>query len=278
MTEKSLIFGLMASFNKTEYSITDLQYLTNPFEVSETSLRTNLSRLQKAGVLSSSREGKTALYRFSGKGKKISGNVSFSFSSPDWGGWDETWYTYSFTVPQIGKTDRYRIRTKLRAYRFASLYPGLYIRPYQEREKIETVFQDQLLLRHGDLLKSKFIHPLDTERAGSIWQLELINRGFENALCNLEDLRKELSGGPESGQNLLPAKALIGKMKGGSILIEAIAADPLLPDRFLPDHWSGDRIRRVFKDWDREMTEISKPYWKKITSGQKSGGNNENTG
>jgi DNA-binding transcriptional regulator PaaX len=50
----------------------------------------------------------------------------------------------------------------------------------------------------------------------------------------------------------------------GNKVVKQLFKDPLLPDKFLPINWYGEKLRVKFKKWDNETTENSKPYWKKI--------------
>lgn len=61
-----------------------------------------------------------------------------------------------------------------------------------------------------------------------------------------------------------PKESLIGKMEIGNLVVPILFKDPLLPDRFLPKDWHGDKLRQQFREWDRMATEKSKPYWEKI--------------
>ena len=53
MKDSDLIYGIMASLGEDEYSVNYLKYLLSPFNVTDSSLRTVLSRMQKSGVIES---------------------------------------------------------------------------------------------------------------------------------------------------------------------------------------------------------------------------------
>ncbi len=86
--------------------------LTTPFKISEPSLRTNLSRMVSKGVLQVRKEKRKAFYRFTTLSGKIGSNVSLSFKTPDWSGWNNKWWGISFSLPEIEKSERYKIRTR----------------------------------------------------------------------------------------------------------------------------------------------------------------------
>ena len=72
MNDNELIFGLMSEFGRHDYSFEELKKLTTPFDVSETSLRTNLSRMIHKDTIQSRKHGKAAYY---GLSKKVAASV-----------------------------------------------------------------------------------------------------------------------------------------------------------------------------------------------------------
>lgn len=101
MNNSELIFGIMSAYGHDDYSFYQLKHLTSPFGVTETSLRTSLSRMVKKQTILSRKEGKSAFYSLSKKGQRISSNVTFSFKELDWSSWDRKWWGVLFTVPEI---------------------------------------------------------------------------------------------------------------------------------------------------------------------------------
>ena len=168
MKDSDLIYGVMASLGKDEYSVNYLKYLLGPFNITDSSLRTVLSRMQKSGVIESKKYG---IYFFNKKGKKISQNVAFSFRSPNWDNWNNTWWGFIYSLPSTEKALRHKVRTKLLSYRFSSLYPGCWIRPLNEEEKIEEKLFDLSNSDYGDLIEMNFQMDPDEIRIQSLWNI-----------------------------------------------------------------------------------------------------------
>ena len=228
MKESDLIFGLMASLGRKEYSIPDLKHLTAPFSISDSSLRTCLSRMSTKEIIKTRKEGKTAFYSFSRKGGNISSNVSFGFKTSDWSKWNNRWLGIIFSVPAIQKEERYRIRRKLQVYRFASLYPGFWIRPYNLSEKIEQKFDDLLSPGFCKLIDCTFMTKLSNADVETLWNLNQLNDDFQKTLKILKQKKKQLN-------NFSPQKAFYHKMIVGNTVIQILFKDPLLPGKLLPD-------------------------------------------
>lgn len=257
VNDSELIFGLMAAFGCQEYSFEELKGLIEPFNVTETSLRTNLSRMIKNNVLSSRKEGKSAFYSLGKKGGNISSNVSFSFKKLDWSQWDGSWWGILFTVPNMEKAQRHSIRKKLLAYRFTNLYPGFWIRPLHPKEKIEMHLETLINNEYCTLIRFDFFREITNEEISRIWRLDEVMHSFEAVI---ETVREHL----DRAQEYTPEEGLKYKLLVGNKIVNALFADPMLPDEFLPSHWKGDELRTLFRDFDSTMTDIARPYVNKI--------------
>ncbi|MEZ5070326.1 MAG: PaaX family transcriptional regulator C-terminal domain-containing protein [Bacteroidales bacterium] len=257
MKESDLIFGLLASQKKAEYSFSDLAWLTAPFRVSETSLRTNLSRMVGSGVLKVRKEGRKAWYGFTPKSAQYSSHVSLGFRNPDWTHWDGRWWGISMTMPKQENSLRYRMTKKLAGHRFALMNPGFWIRPCHPLEQIE--------IRLREVFESPFATPLvfafsrdeDLEAIPGLWKIDSINREFREGLAFLRE-----SQGNDDLEN--PEVAFVRKMEVGDRVVKLLHKDPLLPDGFLPEDWQGGQLRRAFLEWDELVTRKSRPYWERI--------------
>ena len=257
MKDSHLIFGLMASFGKKEYSITDLLHLSKPFNITENSLRTNLSRMKNNTVLTSRKEGKTVYYSFYKKGKKMSLIAELSFNPPNWDNWNNEWLGVLFTIDENNKEKRYQMRKRLIVYRFAPQYPGVWMRPLNRIENEKYNFEKILNNENSKLIRFNYSETITTKEVQNLWKIRSINKEYENGIRIIEKEQKKID-------NLNPELALIQKMEIGNALIELIFKDPLLPPEFLPEDWKGNQLRKEYFALDKILTEISKPYWKKI--------------
>lgn len=257
MKDSELIFGLMASLGREKYSISQLRHFIGPFGTTETSLRTNLSRMVRKGDLESFRDGKTVAYGFSSKAREISANVALGFRSVDWSGWDESWWGVLFSVPELEKEERYRIRKKLTAYRFAPLFAGTWIRPRHSKDKMEIRMQSIRRSPNCRMIRFEVMAGMTKTEAGRLWKLDKVNKAFRKGLDKIQKSRKSV-------ENLSPARAFVLGMETSSEIVDKLFSDPLLPERFLPRAWKGDDLREAFKEWNQLTSERSRPFWEKI--------------
>lgn len=259
MKESDLLFGLMKSFSKDEYSYTDIEWLTKPFGVSETSLRSNLSRMAANNILQVRKEGRRAYYSFTTRSNKLGSNVALAFHTPDWSAWKGDWWGVSLSIPDDHKKGRYSFSKKFSYYRFAAMHPGFWIRPYHKVEQIEYRLKDILEHKFSKVLRFNFYLESELEKIPVLWKVDEINDRFLSCINYIEQCYDEYNL-----EN--PEEALIGKMTIGDIVVKQLASDPLLPEKFLPSNWSGNRLRQIFKEWIQITTKKSRPYWEKIYS------------
>ncbi|MDA3810341.1 MAG: hypothetical protein PF518_08430 [Spirochaetaceae bacterium] len=256
MKESDLIYGIMVSLGKEEYSITYLKYLLGPFNISDSSLRTTLSRMMEKSLLKSRKKGKSVFYSFNTKGKKIGQNVSLSFVMPDWRDWDHTWWGYIYSLPSEEKALRHKVRKKLNAYRFVPLYPGCWIRPFNKSEGIEAGLSDLLCSSFGHLTKMDFITELSKDKIIDLWKIDLINDDFKKGLNTISRSLAILKDS-KSGE------AFYLKMITGNEIVQLLFKDPLLPDCYLPSDWQGAELRKSFFSWEKAVNEKAELFWNK---------------
>jgi len=253
VNDKDLIYGIMASLGEREYSVARLKALVSPFSMSDTSLRTILSRMSTQGLLSSEKRGKQAFYSFAEKGKGIGSNVSLAFCEPDWSGWNGRWWGFLYSLPSGEKALRHKLRTKLEGCRFVSFYPGCWIRPCREEERVVqkiTGFCDGL---KGRLIYMEFPEELSKEEVSTLWKLPLVNASFRSGIEVLDLSEKELDRAD-------PAEAFRLKMEKGDEIVKILFGDPLLPPLYLPVDWAGSELRRRFALWNKRAAEASAPF------------------
>ena len=257
MDTTDTIFGIMASLGKDEYTYSDLKYLTSPFEISDSSLRTNLHRMNKKNLLIIRKENKLAYYSFGEKGKIIGKNVGLGFKNPNWKDWNNQWIAVVFSVPDSEKSLRYKIRKKLEAYRFAPLYPAFWIKPLHKKENIERNFKSLIENKFCTIIRFEYLKEITNKTLNEIWELDEKNNEFVKAINLLEKESKKIN-------TKNPEIAFTKRYKIGNQIIPILSKDPLLPKEFLPSNWMGQKLRKEFLEWDKKVYKVSKPFWEKI--------------
>jgi phenylacetic acid degradation operon negative regulatory protein len=255
MSQSDIMNGLMLSSDRTEFSMATLLFLCKPFSISETNIRTYLSRNIKNGLYSVRKEGKKAYYRPGGKLSEISSNVVNSFRIPEWSNWDNSWWGFSYSVPGNEKPLRHKIRRKLSAYRFGMQNKGFWVRPFRVEEDLESTFHSYKKIPSCRMIQFKYQDSFTYENAEIIWNLNEINAGFEAALSEIQCMEERIS-------EMNPEKAFKVRIELGNRIIPMLSSDPLLPPVLLPENWLGREIRDVYFQQDNMLKQRAKLYIK----------------
>ena len=255
MKAPDLVFSFFAALHLTELSFRQISAIGDIFNITETNLRSILSRMRGQQILETRKDGRTAYYSLSAGSRGIRSNISMHFHDPDWTGWDGSYWTAAFSVSDSRR--RYRIQKKLNAYRFRMLYPGLWLRPQRSEERIETVFQSYMDTGGFDLLSCRPVSSLTVARIAAIYDLERVSRILDEAI---ETAGRSL----ESLERIDERQALVEYLDTGEGLVAGLSEDPLLPPQLLPGGWPGYRLRMIFSRWAETYQDRVIPFVNEI--------------
>jgi phenylacetic acid degradation operon negative regulatory protein len=257
MNDSDIVVGIMASLERSGFSVGELMALTRPLGVTAVSLRTCLSRLKNKGVLSARLLGGKTTYFFSAQRAAVNANIAQSFNEPDWTGWDKSFWGIHLHFSSGDKNGRYRITKKLSLHRFAPLSPGFWIRPCLPREKPdrapESLFPDNCCR----IIRFHPVRPFSKAEAASLWDIAGAQRDMRAAVRQTVDAMNRDRG-------LTPVEAFIERLTTGERIVAALFRDPLLPREFLPADWPAPELRRLFAKFDSTMVSLSRPFWESI--------------
>lgn len=251
MKDADLLFAFFVSLPVTELTASRLMALAEPFGISETSLRSTLSRMHARNLIEIRKEGRTAFYRLGARGRRIGSNVGRRFSDLDWSSWDGSYWGAAFSQPD--SAGRYRRQKKLRAYQFRALYPGLWIRPYHPAENIAAAFEEMLQAGGFDLFRCSFAREISIEKINQLYDLPPTATALYQALT--------LAGQSiTKAPTLTPELAFVEWISRGDSLVKALAEDPQLPAALLPAGWPAPELRKAFITWNRTYFLKSQPF------------------
>ncbi len=261
MTVNELTLGIMASFNIGRLSFEQLSELITPFGITETALRTGLSRMIQNGLMSADRNSRPVSYCLTKKSRTVTGNISAPFKIKTENAWAGDFWGIAYSVPGNDTSRRHRLRKKLSAYRFGSLNPGLWIRPVMESEPPYNGLEDLEDDPACRLIRFTPRSRLTRDECRSIWKLGEKEKSMKDALTLIETALPEIPG-------FAPEEAFIRKMETGKKAVNALAGDPLLPAELLPAGWLADELRNLFALWDREITKAAVAFFIPIIKGE----------
>jgi phenylacetic acid degradation operon negative regulatory protein len=243
-TARSVLASALLGMDPPELPVSQLVRLTGLFGISENRARVALSRMVSAGEAVSSGSGS---YRLAGHLIERQSRQSASRSgirSPYTGEWQLVVVTTSGSTADI----RAERRRALAYARLAELREGVWMRP----DNVAVVIPAEVA-RDLDVMTAR---PDDPHRlVGQLWD---VSGWSQQADALVDQLAALVPDGPTA---LAPGFAL------SAAVLRHLQADPLLPEQLLPSDWPGERLRRVYDQWDREYRDTlaawsraSEPY------------------
>ncbi|MBN2085811.1 MAG: hypothetical protein JW748_11365 [Anaerolineales bacterium] len=251
MKATDILFAFFAALSVDELSMRQIMALALPFGITETNIRSALSRMHARNIINIRKRNRTAFYRMGSRGGRIGSNVSRHFREPDWSGWKGAFWVSAFSLPD--SRARHQVQKKLLAYRFRPLYPGIWIRPLQAEESIPEVFKDLLQWKGFDLFQGTFTGVISRERIMELFEIQKATKSIRKVLQEARRSCRTVSG-------LSPEAAFVQRLRMGDRIVKTLVQDPLLPPAYLPATYPAPELRRVFKRWNTLYVERSAPF------------------
>lgn len=214
------------------------------FAVSDVAARAALSRMVKHGLLSSTRSGRNTYYSMTPRAQTIMRQgairiVSFGRDEPDT--WDGHWSVVAFSVPEVNRSAREALRTRLRWLGFAPLYDALWVSPHPRHEAAVRELTDLGVTASTALLATTPDLATGTVPPQSAWDLDGIAQMYRDFVAAWEPTHAALGTG-----DLPPVDALIRRTEIMDAWRAFPGLDPDLPHRLLPADWPRPQARELF--------------------------------
>jgi phenylacetic acid degradation operon negative regulatory protein len=225
--------------------------LLAPFGINERLTRTSVFRLARDGWLAGETHGRQSRYRLTGEGRaRFEAAYRRIYSPPieDWAGeWDMV------VDPQgaAPAAERARLRDELRWDGFATLAPGVYVRPLTDataREEVARLGAAAralvLRVRDGDAGA-----PALADRVSELWDLRAVAEGYRRFLTLfggvIDRFRMRDIDASDPAQCFVVRTLLIHAFR------RVLLRDPRLPPALVPLDWPGAAAYALTRDFYR---------------------------
>jgi phenylacetic acid degradation operon negative regulatory protein len=206
-------------------------------------VRQALARTAKAGLLSSSRDGRQASWTLTDRGTRLLTDGTdriyrFGLDRPEW---DGRWLLVMVTVPETNRHLRYRLRLRLAWDGFALIAPGVWMSPWVDREVEAKAALEDLGLEGGVLSfvgQPGALGPLE-DRVSAAWDLAEVAAEYDAFVRATEAKSAQPSDDAACFADLV---SLVHDWR------HFPGADPGLPAQLLPDPWAGRAAARLFHE------------------------------
>lgn len=217
------------------------------FGISAQAARAALSRVQRAGYLEGTREGRNTSYRlseFSAERGLVTGRRIMWFTAErpsEARQWDGRWTIVTYALQTDQADERRQIRRELRSLGFGPLQDAVWISPRplaaRVRDELGRDVAVSLAVFEGASLSPGA--SLDAER---IWRLDEVAARYDAILEHLAGVLPLVKG----RRRPAPADALVLRTLAMEEWRLMPRADPCLPPALLPRRWPGWEARRSF--------------------------------
>jgi phenylacetic acid degradation operon negative regulatory protein len=248
---QDLVFNLFGEYLRQRGSpvwVGSLIALLKPFGVTEGGVRTVLSRMARKGWLSTRRVGRHSYYDLTAKGRRLLEEGEARIFHPSWDSrWDGLWLLVAYSIPEVRRHLRDRLRTRLAWFGFGPLGNGLWISPHDVEERVAELAEELGIAGHLDCFRGRHLDRDDVELVSRCWDLPALDCLYKRFIerwkpelerCTDEEARERLSDAHLFALRFL----LISEFREFTLL------DPYLPRELLPCAWEGDRAASLFNE------------------------------
>lgn len=216
--------------------LSDLIELLAPFGANERLVRTSVFRLAEDNWLAASREGRRSYYTLAPAGRRRFQYAYHRVYTPP-AEWDGRW-TVVLVPRNGGAADRASLREELEWEGYASVAPGVFVRPGVDGQALQDTLNELKLHERVVVLEGGKAHAGGAvgELVRQGWNLEPVANGYSTFLGQFQPLMGLIdNGAPLSAETAFIVQTL---------LIDSFRRmtlhDPRLPGSLLPTGWPGD--------------------------------------
>jgi len=213
------------------------------FGITADGARAAMRRLAARGLLTVARSGRTTGYGIPARTSEVIVErthrmLTFGASAP---AWDGQWTVVAFSVPENAREVRGALRARLRVLRFAALYDGVWVSPYDQVEQARAVL-DELDVPTATVLRATE-PPGGGGGAGPVgaFDLEPLAEDYRTFVERYRPLLAEVEAG-----RVGPADALRLRTALRVDWRRFPESDPDLPAELLPADFPRAGAQRVF--------------------------------
>lgn len=221
-------------------AVADLLALLETLGVAPASGRSALSRMKRRGELQAVTRGTVRGYSLTESAERWFAEGTPRILAPSASSDQDLWAIASFTVPEEGRSIRYRIRTRLSDLGFGQLSGGLMIAPAHIVDESINALDRAGLKEYVDFWQARHLGYRELEEiVASAWDLPAIAARYRAYLT----LAAELNQSPEPESD---AEGFVRYVVNTNAWRELPFLDPGIAPRYLPEDWPAAEAREVF--------------------------------
>lgn len=239
--------------------------LLEPLGLSESAVRTTLSRMSGKGWLVSRRQGRNSFYDLTPRGRKLLEEGEERIYHPPLDRpWDRCWTMVAYSIPEDTRHLRDRLRARLEWLGFGSLGNGLWISPHAPGGELSRIARELEIEDHLEVFRAEHRGFSDTgSLVDACWNLPSIHDRYlefiDRLLPRFRECRGELEGGRLADERCFVERfGLVHEYR------EFPRLDPYLPKILLPEDWAGECAAGLFHAFHDLLTEPAQRHLESV--------------
>jgi phenylacetic acid degradation operon negative regulatory protein len=204
--------------------------------------------MARKGWLTSQRKGRHSYYDLTPRGRRLlqEGEARIFHPARDTA-WDGIWFMVAYSIPEVRRHLRDRLRTRLAWLGFGPLGNGVWITPHDVEARVSEVADEMGISGHMDCFRARHLGAEHLELVKRCWDLPALDCRYQGFIHQwTPELDRCRSPGAMESMSDVDCFTLRFRLIGE--YREFPLEDPYLPRELLPPAWQGDRAAALFNE------------------------------
>ncbi len=237
------------------------------FGLSEQSVRSTILRMSRGGWLQVERVSGKSFYSLTPQGKQLLDEGAariFHFNSPR-EKWDGQWRLVAYSIPEVEREKRERLRRELGYLGFGPLTSALWISPHNLHDQVVRLAETLAVRNHVEFFTG--IHNCFSDLPDLVtrcWDLAAINAEYAAFIDKYQPLFEDCRG---RGLNIDPSECFVRRFLLMHEYRRFPFIDPELPEELLPRDWHGREAASLFQEYHALLADKANAFFNAVFVG-----------
>lgn len=267
---QSLIFTLYGDYivhRSNRVWIGTLVKLLALFDVSESAVRSAVSRMTRRGWLKNERDQHTSYYCLTPRSQKVMAEgAQRIFHFPDQSkSWDGCWHLITYSIPEEKRDARDAFRHELTLLGYGNLTNAVWVSPRDQRASVQRLVTSLGLEPYVQYFHGQMDGPTDCrELVMRCWDLPNINCEYAKFIETYSASFKDLHARMAARATIDPSEFFTRRFMLMHEYRQFPFRDPQLPEELLPRDWRGAEATTLFHKYHDLLAEGANHYFDSV--------------
>jgi len=267
------LYGDYVRYRGVEIGIGTLIKLLGNFGLSEQSIRSAVSRMCRANLLKVRHKGTRSYYSLTEEGHSLLAKGTQRIFVRKNNQWDGSWNIVIYSVPELRREARDRLRLELSWMGYGPLSNATWISPYDLTKEVEDLAERLQIKECIRVFQAKHQDFTDPKKIVSrCWDLGRIHKRYADFIAKyrpkLEYHLKRL----QAGENVEPSECFVERFNLIHEYRRLPYLDPDLPQELLPENWLRPQAAALFDEYHGLLTEKANEYFDSVSKNYRGAG------